>query len=516
MPVETAPRTVSNSDAAGAATAESVRPGVSLVAVKASDTPASSTSDVTPVDFAPTSSSSSTAHTVGPQVSVGGGSSAEVAPTATPATATPATATPATATQPKSLVDLQRAYTLKLTLPEIQTGLAGVARERSDLLARIGNGEVLDASVAPGTGPAVTASGPSVKQSVSASERLGQLDVVDAALERAWERRWSRLGVSPAPTAITTGPESATTGRPVTDSVSEIRSAAPQFPATSTATPGTATPGTATPGTATPGTATPPDGAVGVSPESGAAGLGGVEPVGEAGSDGGLWVEKSDGWFEAQRAGSVVLDGDRGLVAEVGAGSRAVFDGSGSPRLVVSSDGTGHFRNLLGEWTTGGVDGEGVVVEKFSEPVSLEVAGGGSVVVESGDVVVGAGDGQPLVYRGKDESFVPAADGGWVRVQKLHPADFEAWLAAANSKLEAARSLHDIAARYRPEDPSVAPLDKLTDKQLGEMTLHGSVDDATAAVYESIKRFEGKFMRWTQVEAVGALMGHSRGQHGRR
>ena len=41
------------------------------------------------------------------------------------------------------------------------------------------------------------------------------------------------------------------------------------------------------------------------------------------------------------------------------------------------------------------------------------------------------------------------------------------------------------------------------------MMLHGSVDDATAAVYESVARFEGKHMRWTQMEAVRAQMdGH--------
>jgi hypothetical protein len=36
--------------------------------------------------------------------------------------------------------------------------------------------------------------------------------------------------------------------------------------------------------------------------------------------------------------------------------------------------------------------------------------------------------------------------------------------------------------------------------------LHGSADDAAAAVYEAVARFEGAYMRWTQMEAVRALM----------
>ena len=80
----------------------------------------------------------------------------------------------------------------------------------------------------------------------------------------------------------------------------------------------------------------------------------GVPRVGEpgVGPDGDLWVKRADGWFEARGDGSLRLDGERGVVVEVGAGSRAVFDRSGRPNLVVSSDGTGHFRNLAGEWTT--------------------------------------------------------------------------------------------------------------------------------------------------------------------
>ena len=97
----------------------------------------------------------------------------------------------------------------------------------------------------------------------------------------------------------------------------------------------------------------------------------------------------------------------------------------------------------------------------------MELAGGGRVVVKSGDVVVGRGNDQPLAYRGKDGTFVPAADGGWVGVKNVRPADYEAWLASANSKFEAARSLYDIAARYRPEPCRGWRLDKVPDRGIG-------------------------------------------------
>jgi hypothetical protein len=113
--------------------------------------------------------------------------------------------------------------------------------------------------------------------------------------------------------------------------------------------------------------------------------------------------------------------GDGGSVVEVPAGSRAVFDGSGEVPLVVSPEGVGRFRNLAGEWTTGGDGGGGVVVRRVEGPVSLELAGGGRAIVKSGDVFRAGGVDEPLAYRGTEGTFARTGD-GWVRVN-ARPAE---------------------------------------------------------------------------------------------
>ena len=100
--------------------------------------------------------------------------------------------------------------------------------------------------------------------------------------------------------------------------------------------------------------------------------------------------------------------------------------------------------------------------------------------------------------------FVRTAEGGWARAE-LRPVEVEAWLAAANKAYEAARLLYDIAARSGPQLHGEW-LANLDDAALGRLLLHGTTDDAAAAVYELVWRVEGRQMRWTQIDAVRALL----------
>ena len=68
---------------------------------------------------------------------------------------------------------------------------------------------------------------------------------------------------------------------------------------------------------------------------------------------------------------------------------------------------------------------------------------------------------------------------------------------------DAARLLYDIAGRSGPG----RDLANLDHAGLGGLLLHGTTDDAAAAVYELVSRVEGRQMRWTQIDAVRALLG---------
>ncbi len=246
-------------------------------------------------------------------------------------------------------------------------------------------------------------------------------------------------------------------------------------------------------------------------------GLDGLAGRSEGVSDGVVWESGSDGWHVARAAG-VLRIADGGAVVDVPVGSRAVSDGSGAFRVVVMPNGVSYDRGLTGGWSERRVDGGGVGVRRIDEEVRLELAGGGVVLLRSGDVIADRETGVSLAYRavnvldGSKEveggTFVRTADGGWTRAD-VRPAEVEAWLAAANKAYEVSRLLYDIAARSRSELAPGERLVGLDDVELGRLLLHGSAEDAAAAVYELVARVEGKQMRWTQMEAVRALLeGH--------
>ena len=137
------------------------------------------------------------------------------------------------------------------------------------------------------------------------------------------------------------------------------------------------------------------------------------------------------------------------------------------------------------------------------------------MTVRSGDVIRDRVSGEAVAYRGVNVfagaqkvpggMFVAAVGGGWVRAA-VAPVEVEAWLASANKAYDAARLLYDIAARSGPQLPRRQRLANVDDAALGRLLLHGSTDDAAAAVYELVGRVEGRQMRWTQIDAVRALL----------
>ena len=230
-------------------------------------------------------------------------------------------------------------------------------------------------------------------------------------------------------------------------------------------------------------------------------------------SAGTRWVRGGDGWHVAERDG--VLDGVPGAGGRAGVpgGSRAVFDGAGELRHVVLPGGVSYERSLGGAWSGPRESPGEVVVEKTGEPVVLAGRGGAAGVtlppeservLDNGAVVayrqVRDGDGSRLA---EPRVFVPDGGGGWERRRSADPASYEAWLAGANQAHDAARSLHDIAARSGPWVPEGERLTGLSGDALRGL-LHGSVDDAAAAVYEGVRR-DGVALRWTQMSAAAAF-----------
>ena len=179
-----------------------------------------------------------------------------------------------------------------------------------------------------------------------------------------------------------------------------------------------------------------------------------------------VWSPADAGVFVARHDVSLRLgDGDR--VVEVPAGSRAVFDRSGGMRFVELSNGVSYERGLDGGWSRPRGAGDGVVVERVRDQVQLQLADGQTVSIpgsSGAEVIRDRRTGDPVAYRvpqtGKrpvsvlgrklpagDGYLVRAADGRWDRAPTIHPAEAQAWLAAANKAYEPARLLYDIAAR---------------------------------------------------------------------
>ncbi len=254
------------------------------------------------------------------------------------------------------------------------------------------------------------------------------------------------------------------------------------------------------------------------------------------------WTPQRSGYWAAREGGELDL-GYIGYLRPplaVPQGSNAVFDGSGEMRLVVLPDGTSYERGPNEEWSTARHKSGEIIASRIGEPVHLELDDGQTVFLESGDEFRDQVIDQPLAYhatvrttthvdpsqrtlrtpvhrmltlgsrqapaRAPDpRTFVRTTGGTWKEV-KVRPAEIQAWLASANKAYAEARALYDIARRYGPGTPEGKRLDRMSRAQLGDLLLHGDTDDANAAVYELVNRVEHKQMRWTQMEAVNALM----------
>jgi hypothetical protein len=169
-----------------------------------------------------------------------------------------------------------------------------------------------------------------------------------------------------------------------------------------------------------------------------------------------------------------------------------------------------------GTWTPPPDRGGDVVVIKTSEPVELKSGDGRPIVTigRENEVVWDRNTNEAVAYRqvrGADgerlpqpRTFLRDSDGGWTEHTTVGAATYEGWLATANGAHDAARTLRDIAARSGPDVPENERLTNLSDTGLRAL-MHGSRDDAIAAIYETVRRGEGVSLRWTQLSASHAL-----------
>ena len=232
------------------------------------------------------------------------------------------------------------------------------------------------------------------------------------------------------------------------------------------------------------------------------------EQLSAAGTD---WVHGSDGWYAARRDGVLAAGVDvngHELSVDVPAGSKAVFDGTGELKLVVTPDGVSHDRGLDGRWSRPRAEPGEIRLEKLRDGVRLALAGGKTAVLQpGGEVVRDQVTGDPVAYRGKvtvdgvelgSHTFVKAEADGWTQTRSaVRAVEFEAWLAGANGAHEVARLLYDVAAR--------SDLGAISDTALRDMLLRGMPDDAMAAIYEAVYRAKGVNLRWTQIAAADAF-----------
>ncbi len=245
-----------------------------------------------------------------------------------------------------------------------------------------------------------------------------------------------------------------------------------------------------------------------VSGRPGAAGVAQVMPgVHGAGTE---WMRDGGGWHVAAHPGVLELGpragGLRAAVMPVPAGSRAVFDAFGELQHVVLPGGVSYERDLAGAWSAGRERSGEVIVVKTGDPVTLALGDGTASVTLPPESEQVLDNGTPVAYRqirtgdggrlAEPRVFLPDGRGGWAQTSSpVDAATYEAWLASANQAHEAARTLHDVAARW---------LDGVGAAALKDL-LGGSRDDAVAAVYEWVRRTEGVGLRWTQLSASHAL-----------
>ncbi|MGD0559466.1 MAG: hypothetical protein ABSA93_31400, partial [Streptosporangiaceae bacterium] len=252
------------------------------------------------------------------------------------------------------------------------------------------------------------------------------------------------------------------------------------------------------------------------------------EVISKAGTD---WTRNANGQYVAEHPALLVSRPGPGTREpfEIPAGSLASLDGSGEIALVVRPDGVTYNQDLEGVWSgpreyrdlndPAAAQGD-LAAEKLSKRVLLKLAekpsdgkrvlrlpGRGRVArLPAGSEMVTdkAAGGRPVAYRQEVDAkgrrlkepvtYVRDGDGTWKKTED--PVDgpsYQAWQAAGNQHIKAARTLWNIASR-----PDLA---ELTTKQLAEL-LNGSDDDKFAATYEAIRRVEKKTLRWTQVAAA--------------
>ncbi|GAB3406608.1 WXG100-like domain-containing protein [Flindersiella endophytica] len=163
--------------------------------------------------------------------------------------------------------------------------------------------------------------------------------------------------------------------------------------------------------------------------------------------------------------------------------------------------------------------GHEVLVAKTKDPISLPLTDGKAVeLARENEVVRDRDTDVAIVYREvKDQkggrlaeprTFVRAADGTWTETATpVRSATYEAWLASANRDHETAKTLYDIAARSDSTVPVHLRLENLGVEALRDLLLHGTPEDAVAAIYEVVRRYpdEGVALRWTQLAASKAL-----------
>ena len=230
------------------------------------------------------------------------------------------------------------------------------------------------------------------------------------------------------------------------------------------------------------------------------------------------WIRNVKGWHDALGDGAFERFDDDGqlVLVDVPKGSRGIFDGSGELRMVELPNKLTYDRGPDLQWSSVRVTRGELIVNKVKASVPLRIVDGKTtVVVRSGQEVRDVVTDKANVYFAVEKfdgpewaqgrAFVRVADDLW-DVVDVEPAEIEASLAAGNKAFDTALSMYDIAARYRPTVPGVKGLRDLTVADLGKLMLKGGLNDAAAAFYEMLRRFDGKLMRWTQMEAVRGLM----------
>ncbi len=243
---------------------------------------------------------------------------------------------------------------------------------------------------------------------------------------------------------------------------------------------------------------------------------------------------RSDGWHLSQGTGTLELrpgTGGEPRVAQLPAGSKAVFSTSGEPQYVQSPEGDSFVRGLDGQLSAA----RDLEVRKNDEPAVLETSEGQPNVVLGRENEAILENGVPIAYRevtpfrrfidgggvwragenkvgalSEPRTFVLDGEDRWTEVGSVDSETVQEFLAGANGAHDEARFFHDIADRNGPWLPESQRLSAMDDASLRHLYDSRSPDDRFAAVYESIRRggpgVGGLSARWTQVKAIRALV----------